>query len=91
MMITRRDFGKLGVGAAAVVKISPYLLFSGGDAHGQTTSGEGGDIRRVGARSNGTYWGHGGERVDLLSGNLSYSFALLLAQSRSCGASVRLS
>jgi hypothetical protein len=56
MMITRRDFGKLGVGAAAVVKISPYLLFSGGDAHGQTTSGEGGDIRRVGARSNGTYW-----------------------------------
>jgi RHS repeat-associated protein len=91
MMISRRNFGKLGIGLAAATRISPFLIFSGSDAQGQAVSGEGGDIRRVGVRSNGAYWGHGGERVDLLSGNLSYSFALLRAQSRNCGAAVHLS
>jgi RHS repeat-associated protein len=91
MMITRRNFGKLGIGLAATSRFSPFLLVSSADAQGQTTTGEGGDIRRVGVRSNGTYWGHEGEKIDLLSGNLSYSMSLLSATSRSCSVPVRLS
>ena len=90
-MITRRDFGKLGIGLAAASRISPFLLVSGADAQSQSVDGEGRDIRRVGVRSNGTYWGHGSEKVDLLSGNLCYSLGLVGAKSRSCGAAVCLS
>jgi RHS repeat-associated protein len=91
-MITRRDFGKLGIGVAAVAaRISPFLLISNADAQGELPRGEGGDIRRVGARSNGAYWGHGSERIDLLSGNLSYSVPLLHAHSRLLSAAVVLS
>jgi RHS repeat-associated protein len=90
-MISRREFGKLGIGLAAATQISPFLLVSGADAQSQGASGEGRDIRRVGARNNGTYWGHGSERIDLLSGNLSYSIAPVGAASRNCGAAVCLS
>jgi RHS repeat-associated protein len=90
-MISRREFGKLGIGLAAASRISPFLMASGADGQSQGASGEGRDIRRVGARSNGTYWGHGSERIDLLSGNLSYSLALVGAMSRNCGAAVCLS
>ncbi|WP_263385931.1 RHS repeat domain-containing protein [Granulicella arctica] len=89
-MITRRNFGKLGMGLAATSRFSPFLLVSSADAQGHSTTGEGADIRRVGVRSNGAYWGHGGEKIDLLSGNLSYSMSLLRAMSRSCSVPVSL-
>jgi RHS repeat-associated protein len=89
-VITRRNFGKLGISAAAFAKVSPLLLFAG-DAQGQAISGEGADIRRVGKRRNGTYWGHGSEQIDMLSGNLSYHLPLLHPHSRGCKSAVALS
>lgn len=90
-MITRRHFSKMGIGLASVSRLYPLLSFSSVDAQGEATTGEGEDVRRVGVRSNGTYWGHGEEKIDLLSGNLSYSLSLLGAKSRSCRVPVRLS
>jgi hypothetical protein len=40
------------------------------------------DPRRPGIRSNGSYWGGGGEQIDLLSGNLNFALPLLQAQGR---------
>lgn len=40
------------------------------------------DPRRVGLRTNGSYWGGGGEQIDTLSGNLNFSLPLLKAQGR---------
>jgi hypothetical protein len=37
---------------------------------------------RIGARPTGTYWGAGGEQLDMLSGNLNFTLPLLNAQGR---------
>jgi hypothetical protein len=38
--------------------------------------------RRVGVRSTGSYWGAGGENIDMLTGNLNFSVPLFSAQGR---------
>src|SRR5262249_55049767 len=38
--------------------------------------------RRVGVRPTGTYWGAGGEKIDVRSGNLSYAVPLLKPTAR---------
>ncbi len=43
---------------------------------------EEGDGRRLGVRPTGSYWGAGGEQIDTLSGNLSYTIPLLTAMGR---------
>ena len=43
------------------------------------------DPRQVGVRSTGTYWGAGGEQIDMRSGNLNYTIPLLKAVSRAGG------
>jgi hypothetical protein len=40
------------------------------------------DPRRVGVRPTGTYWGAGGEQLDMLSGNLNFSVPLVTAVNR---------
>jgi len=40
------------------------------------------DVRRVGVRPTGSYWGGLGENIDTLSGNLNFSQPLLNAQGR---------
>jgi YD repeat-containing protein len=40
------------------------------------------DLREIGVRSTGTYWGTSGENIDLRSGNLNFSIPLLKAQGR---------
>ncbi len=40
------------------------------------------DPRRTGTYTTGSYWGGGGEQIDSLSGNLSFSIPLLSAQGR---------
>jgi RHS repeat-associated protein len=40
------------------------------------------DPRQVGVRPLGSYWGGGGEQIDMRSGNLNYSKPLIKAQSR---------
>ena len=40
------------------------------------------DPRRTGVYTTGSYWGGGGEQIDTLSGNLSFSLPLLSAQGR---------
>ena len=40
------------------------------------------DQRRVGARGLGSYWGAGGEQIDLLSGNLNFSIPVFTAVAR---------
>jgi RHS repeat-associated protein len=37
---------------------------------------------RIGVRPTGTYWGVGGEQIDMLSGNLNFTLPLLNAQGR---------
>ena len=86
-MITRRDFGKLGVAAAALISsaemISQSQLLPG--------TAESDSPRRVGKRHHGTYWGHGFEKIDLLSGNLCFALPLLRPHSRGVSAVVVLS
>ena len=41
-----------------------------------------GNQRRVGVRTAGSYWGAGGEQIDLLSGNLNISIPIVTAQAR---------
>jgi len=38
--------------------------------------------RRVGVRSTGSYWGGGGEQIDMLTGNLNFTIPLFSAQGR---------
>jgi hypothetical protein len=38
------------------------------------------DPRRLGVRASGSYWGGGGEQIDMLSGNLNFSLALVSPQ-----------
>jgi hypothetical protein len=40
------------------------------------------DPRQIGVRPLGTYWGYGGEQIDMRSGNLNYSVPLLKAVGR---------
>ena len=40
------------------------------------------DSRRIGVHALGSYWGSGGEQVDMRSGNLNFSIPLLKAQGR---------
>ena len=40
------------------------------------------DIREVGVRPTGTYWGAGGEQIDLRSGNVNYTMPLIKAMGR---------
>src|SRR5271154_1090219 len=40
------------------------------------------DPRQVGVRPTGTYWGGGGEELDMRSGNLNFSVPLIKAMSR---------
>ena len=40
------------------------------------------DTRRIGVRPTGSYWGAGGEQIDLVSGNLNFSMPLMKALSR---------
>ncbi len=40
------------------------------------------DARRVGVLSTGTYWGGGGEQLDMLSGNLNFTIPLVTGQGR---------
>jgi chitodextrinase len=40
------------------------------------------DPRRPGVRTDGAYWGGGGEQIDLLAGNLNFSVPLVTAQGR---------
>ena len=49
------------------------------------------DPRRIGVRSTGSYWGAAGEQIDLLSGNLNFTLALMQPQSRGGGATIALS
>lgn len=38
--------------------------------------------RRIGVKSTGSYWGAGGEQIDVRSGNLNYSIPLIQAKAR---------
>ncbi len=40
------------------------------------------DPRQVGVRPTGTYWGGGGEQIDMRSGNLNYTTPILTAMGR---------
>jgi RHS repeat-associated protein len=53
----------------------------------QTLSDGGIDPRRVGLRSLGSYWGAAGGQIDMLSGNLNFTFPCFTAKGRN-GASV---
>lgn len=78
-MINRRDFAKLGLGVVTVAQHPEILL---GQSKSSNNPLESSEIRRVGRRLHGSYWGHGAEKIDLLSGNLCYSLPLLHVQSR---------
>jgi RHS repeat-associated protein len=88
-MITRREFGHIGAGVVALAGFAPALFLREVEAQSIWPSGEGDDIRRIGVRRNGAYWGAGEEKIDLLSGNLSFSIPLIHARSRSAAARVR--
>jgi RHS repeat-associated protein len=85
-MLTRREFGKVGVAAAALVGSTGMIGQSQPSSHQECTH-----PRRVGRRRHGAYWGHGFEKIDLLSGNLCFALPLILARSRSAGAVITLS
>src|SRR5262245_54034833 len=74
-MTTRRQFAWMAFGGLVSARRAISALAG---------SGEGGDVRRVGVRRHGVYWGAAGERIDLLSVNLSLSLPLLQANSRGC-------
>jgi RHS repeat-associated protein len=55
-------------------------------------SGGGLDPRRTGVRALGTYWGGGGEQIDVVSGNLNYSMPLITTKAgNGWGMNLRLS
>jgi hypothetical protein len=66
-----------------IVGIDHFYNYSWSQAFPVHTPAAGGiDPRRTGVRSNGAYWGGGGEQIDLLSGNLNFTLPLLRAQGR---------
>ena len=63
--------------------IDYHMNISPGTAITVTTPPAGAiDPRRVGVRSTGSYWGAGGEQIDLLSGNLNFSLPLVAPRGR---------
>ena len=48
------------------------------------------DARGVGVRGDGSYWGGGGEQIDMRTGNLNFTIPLLNAQSRNGGVTFAL-
>ena len=77
-MITRRDFARTSLAVPLLATFNP--LKAAGNLDSSTS--EGADIRRVGVRGNGAYWGAAGEQIDMLSGNLNFTFPILSAMSR---------
>lgn len=56
---------------------------STGASVGVTTLAAGiSDARRIGIRSEGTYWGGAGEQIDMRSGNLTFALPLVSAEGR---------
>lgn len=49
------------------------------------------DPREVGVRTTGTYWGSGGEQIDMRSGNLNFSIPLIKTMSRGGGSGAAIS
>jgi hypothetical protein len=94
-MITRRQFSKFGLGLAAFSQVAHHAFSESETGYSGSASGsiprEGWDIRRVGVRVNGEYWGMMGEQIDMLSGNLSYSLPLLKAGGRGVTANLACS
>ena len=43
------------------------------------------DPREIGVRPTGTYWGSGGEQIDMRSGNVNFTVPLIKAMSRGGG------
>ena len=81
--LTRRDFNFAALGGAAILtggRNTPFSLLAASSAGPNLA--EGADVRRVGVRKNGSYWGDGAEHIDLLSGNLSFFQPLVAAVSR---------
>ena len=81
MSISRRDFTKYGLSAAAIAAGTKMVLPTGESVSaftGVTHQKEWDGTRRVGLRPNGVgaYWGGGSEQIDVLSGNLNYSIPL---------------
>ena len=84
-MISRRQFTKYGLGAAAVAAGAKLISNSQKDAKAFSAISpqkEWGGSRRVGIRPNGTYWGGGSEQIDVLSRNLNYTLPLFAAGGR---------
>ena len=79
-MISRRRFTLIGLGAASFLK--PVDVISSMERTSRTPD-PGPGPRRVGVRSDGSYWGHGSEHIDVFSGNLNFSKSLLSLNSRS--------
>ena len=90
IMITRRDFTKFGFGVAAFSAGAHTILSAGNknDVFHVIPQKEWTGGRRTGIRPNGTYWGGGGEQIDVLSGNLNYSLPLIIAGGR--GVNIRI-
>ena len=89
--ISRRDFTKFGFGAAAIAAGAQVITSSQKDVNAFPSvipPKEWAGSRRTGIRPNGTYWGGGNERIDVLSGNLNYSIPLFIAGGR--GVNVRI-
>jgi RHS repeat-associated protein len=91
-MFTRRQFSKLGFGLAALSQTARQVFAPPDGGYADPISGhiprEGADIRRVGIRPNGEYWGLNNEKIDMLSGNLNYSLPLLRAGGRRAAANI---
>ena len=69
-----------------------HSKFSQGETISVTTLAAGAmDPREVGLRPTGTYWGGSGEQIDVLSGNLNYSYPLITAQGRGWSVPIGLS
>ena len=90
-MITRRTFGRLGIGVVAIGGFGSSNAFGLGTDSVLETEIDSNDIRRVGVRKSSVYWGINSEKIDLLSGNLSYSVLLAHAGAESCNVALRLS
>jgi hypothetical protein len=67
------------------------IFADGGDDIGGQAPREGADIRRVGVRTHGEYWGAKGEQIDMLSGNLNYSLPLFQASGRNVTVDIQCS
>jgi len=90
-MITRRDFTKVGISAAAFAAGAQVITSASNNKNDVATvipPKEWTGTRRVGTRPNGIYWGGGAELIDVLSGNLNYSLPLITAGGR--GVNVRI-